>query len=184
MSVAAAFDAVAGEYDAARRRLVPCFGAFYDTVLQLVAEWEPPPRARVLDLGAGTGLLAAMIRAAHPDCVLTLVDLSPAMLDEARRRFAGSADITYEVADYAQACRKARSTWQCRRCRSTIWKIRPSSICSRRCGLRSPRAACLSMPIRCLEPTRHWRPVPAHAGEPRRPPSGRTRRSSRLPRRA
>ena len=56
-----------------------------------------------VDLGAGTGLLAAMLRPAHPDCVLTLVDLSPAMLDEAKRRFAGSADFTYEVADYAQA---------------------------------------------------------------------------------
>jgi SAM-dependent methyltransferase len=103
MSVATAFDTVADEYDAARRRLVPCFADFYGAALQLVAEWGPPSRARVLDLGAGTGLLAAMVRAAHPDCVLTLVDLSPAMLDKARRRFAGAADVTCEVGDYARA---------------------------------------------------------------------------------
>ena len=101
MSVAAAFDAVAGDYDAARRRLVPCFTAFYGAALELVAEWGPPRGARVLDLGAGTGLLAAMVRAACPDSVLTLVDLSPAMLDEARRRFAGAGDVAYHIGDYA-----------------------------------------------------------------------------------
>ena len=103
MDVAAAFDAVAGTYDAARRRLVPCFADFYGTALQLVAEWGPPARTRVLDLGAGTGLLAAMVRAAHPDCALTLVDLSAPMLDEARRRFAGAVDVRFEVGDYARA---------------------------------------------------------------------------------
>ena len=103
MSVAAAFDAVAGDYDAARRRLVPCFAAFYAAALEVVAEWGPPPHARVLDLGAGTGLFAAMVRAAHPDTRLTLVDLAPGMLDEARRRFAGTADVAYVVGDYAAA---------------------------------------------------------------------------------
>lgn len=103
MSVAAAFDAVADEYDAARRRLVPCFAAFYGTAMQLVAEWEPPPRMRVLDLGAGTGLLAAMVHAAHPGCALTLVDVAPAMLDAARRRFADVPGISYVVGDYGQA---------------------------------------------------------------------------------
>ena len=65
MTAAAAFDAVATEYDAARRRLMPCFDGLYGTVLELIAEWGPPRGARVLDLGAGTGLLAAMVRAAR-----------------------------------------------------------------------------------------------------------------------
>lgn len=102
MTVAAAFDAVATDYDAARRRLVPCFEPFYRTVLDLVAEWRPPAGTHVLDLGAGTGLLAAMIRAAHPDTRLMLVDLAPAMLDQARGRFAGATGIEYRVADYAE----------------------------------------------------------------------------------
>jgi tRNA (cmo5U34)-methyltransferase len=104
MSVAAAFDAVAGEYDAARRRLVPCFAAFYGTARELVAEWGPAPGARVLDLGAGTGLLAAMVRASHPDCLLTLVDVAPAMLDQARQRLGEQDGTIFLVADYATAC--------------------------------------------------------------------------------
>src|SRR3954454_16253429 len=102
MSVVAAFDAAARDYDAARRRLVPCFAEFYGTALELVAEWGPPRRARVLDLGAGTGLLATMLRSAHPDCILPLVDLSPGMLEEAGKRFADAADVSYAVADYSQ----------------------------------------------------------------------------------
>jgi SAM-dependent methyltransferase len=70
-------------------------------VLDLIAEWGAPARARVLDLGAGTGLLAAIVRSAHPAALLTLVDAAPAMLDQARRRFAGRGGLTYLVADYA-----------------------------------------------------------------------------------
>ena len=102
MTVARAFDAIATGYDEARRRLVPCFDGFYGAVLELVAESQPPATARVLDLGAGTGLLAAMIRAAHPGALVTLIDAAPAMLDEARRRFAGAAAVEYLVADYAK----------------------------------------------------------------------------------
>src|SRR6478735_191013 len=101
--VAAAFDAAAKDYDAARRRLIPCFDAFYGTVLELIGEWNPPPHARVLDLGAGTGLLAALVRAAYPDTMLHLVDVAPAMLDQARLRFADQRRIEFTVADYAGA---------------------------------------------------------------------------------
>ena len=51
------FDAHAGEYDALRRRLVPPFDAFYGTAVAALELTAAPP-ARVLDLGAGTGLLA------------------------------------------------------------------------------------------------------------------------------
>ena len=85
MSVADAFDAVAGSYDEARRRLVPCFDAFYGTAVQVAA---PPLAAalasgrtpEVLDLGAGTGLLSLLLAAAVPGVRLTLVDAAPGML--------------------------------------------------------------------------------------------------------
>ena len=80
------FDKAAQNYDRARRQLVPCFDDFYGTVLDLIP-CERDATSRILDLGAGTGLLAALIAEAFPRAHLTLVDISDAMLDEARRRF-------------------------------------------------------------------------------------------------
>ena len=102
-AVAAAFDAASSDYDAPRRRLIPCFDAFYGAAIELIAEWGPPPGALLLDLGAGTGLLAALVRGAFPGIRIDLVDVAPAMLELARRRFAGQADVTVTVADYGMA---------------------------------------------------------------------------------
>lgn len=96
MSVADAFDAVAGSYDEARRRLVPCFDAFYGTAVQVAA---PPLEAalasgrtpEVLDLGAGTGLLSLLLAAAVPGVRLTLVDAAPGMLAVATGHLAARA---------------------------------------------------------------------------------------------
>lgn len=102
-AVAAAFDAASSDYDAPRRRLIPCFDAFYGAAIELIAEWGPPPAARVLDLGAGTGLLAALVRGAFPDSRIDLVDVAPAMLERARERFAGQEGVNFTVADYGTA---------------------------------------------------------------------------------
>ncbi|MET8526040.1 methyltransferase domain-containing protein [Micromonospora sp. NPDC005172] len=88
MGVVDVFDAVAGTYDEARRRLVPCFDAFYGAAVEVAT---PPLRAalaagrtpEVLDLGAGTGLLSLLLAAAVPGVRLTLVDAAPAMLARA-----------------------------------------------------------------------------------------------------
>ncbi len=61
--------------------------------------------ARVLDLGAGTGLLSLLIAAVRPDVSLCLVDVSPAMLALAREHLADrhieaevrTADLTDEL---------------------------------------------------------------------------------------
>jgi tRNA (cmo5U34)-methyltransferase len=92
----AAFDAQAADYEAPRRRLIPPFDAFYGTAVAALEMLGRPPR-RVLDLGAGTGLLAARVRAAHPAAELVLVDGAPAMLEQARAQL-GPA-ITTHVAD-------------------------------------------------------------------------------------
>ncbi len=116
-----AFGAHAPDYDRLRRRLVPNFDAFYGAALEIVAEWQAArgdKPLRVLDLGAGTGLFAAMVRERFPKARIHLVDLSAPMLAEAERRFAkakagragtavAAADerpgrVTFAVADYAK----------------------------------------------------------------------------------
>jgi tRNA (cmo5U34)-methyltransferase len=93
------FDAVATGYDEPRRRLVPCFDDFYGTAVAATAAVLRESRLpRVLDLGAGTGLLAGLIARAVPGTELTLVDAAPAMLAVAERRLAGVLHRT-QVAD-------------------------------------------------------------------------------------
>jgi tRNA (cmo5U34)-methyltransferase len=90
------FQAYANDYDAARRRLVPTFDTFYGTAVQALA-LAPTPVIRVLDLGAGTGLLSARVLAEHPNAELVLLDGAPAMLHEARARLGDRA--RYVVGD-------------------------------------------------------------------------------------
>lgn len=94
----ATFDAFATRYDATRRRLVPPFDAFYGTAVDALAMLGRPPR-RVLDLGAGTGLLAAHVATRYPEAELVLVDGAPAMLEQARATLGDRARIV--VADLA-----------------------------------------------------------------------------------
>lgn len=81
------WDAHARDYDDARRRLVPCFDAFYGTVAQLVAT-TAKARPRVLDLGAGTGLLSEQVSAKVSLGALVVQDGSADMLALARQRLA------------------------------------------------------------------------------------------------
>jgi tRNA (cmo5U34)-methyltransferase len=50
----------AATYDSERRRLVPCFDDFYGSAAELVTRCFPSC-PRILDLGAGTGILSAAI---------------------------------------------------------------------------------------------------------------------------
>ncbi len=98
--VKGAFDAAAPGYDALRRQLIPCFDEFYRTTVDVLA-FPDGAAPRILDLGAGTGLLAALLLDRWPRARLTLVDLSAAMLERARARFAGTgARVEIRVADY------------------------------------------------------------------------------------
>jgi tRNA (cmo5U34)-methyltransferase len=95
-----AFDAAATGYDGLRRQLIPCFDDFYGAAVDLLP-FRPGAAPRILDLGAGTGLLAAMLLDRWPRARLTLVDLSGEMLGQARARFAGrDAQVAIRVADY------------------------------------------------------------------------------------
>lgn len=94
------FDEVATVYDQQRRKLIPCFDDFYNTALALAVTATDTPR--ILDLGAGTGLLSAFLLKKFPNASLTLIDLSEKMLEVARERLQSHPDIEYIVADYTQ----------------------------------------------------------------------------------
>jgi tRNA (cmo5U34)-methyltransferase len=88
MNVGEIFDAAAGGYDAARPRLVPCFRPFYAAAVEALPFPEDRP-LRILDLGAGTGLLSALFAVRYPIASFVLVDVAEAMLAKAEERFAG-----------------------------------------------------------------------------------------------
>jgi len=106
MSLRQVFDQASAEYDRLRRKFIPCYDDFYGVALSLL----PRPQAcgdqrpiPILDLGAGTGLFSAMILEAIPCARVTLVDLAPQMLGQARQRLAQQGDrVTILEADYLQ----------------------------------------------------------------------------------
>ena len=93
------FDAHAAQYDALRRRLVPSYDRFYGSAVDALG-LATRPIERVLDLGAGTGLMSAHVLDAHPAATLTLLDGSAAMLERARTLL-GEAIDAVRVGDLA-----------------------------------------------------------------------------------
>jgi tRNA (cmo5U34)-methyltransferase len=78
--------------------LIPCYDQFYGSVMELLP-FESDASIRVLDLGAGTGLLAAWVRRQFPKAALCLLDFSEAMLNQARERL-GNELVEYVLGDY------------------------------------------------------------------------------------
>jgi tRNA (cmo5U34)-methyltransferase len=102
VTVGALFGEAARDYDMARRQLVPGFDRFYGAVLESVPFAEER-EIKVLDLGAGTGLLSAMVAGRFPRSRVTLVDLSVEMLRVARRRLDGKPGrFAFRTMDYAR----------------------------------------------------------------------------------
>jgi tRNA (cmo5U34)-methyltransferase len=102
VSVGAAFDDAAEDYDRARRQLVPGFEGFYGAALESVP-FGRNEHIRVLELGAGTGLLGAMVAERFPRSRVTLVDLSVELLRVARRRLSREPGrFEFRNMDYAR----------------------------------------------------------------------------------
>ena len=87
---AAAFAATAAWYDERRRRLVPPFDAFYGAAVDGLLLARRPLR-RVLDLGAGTGVLSSRVADAYPRAHLVVLDGAQPMLDRAAERLGDRA---------------------------------------------------------------------------------------------
>jgi len=97
----AIFNAYARDYDQPRRRLVPDFDNLYGTVAQVLAlDFAPDEPFRVLDLGAGTGLLGEIVARSFPRASFVLADGAPLMLEQARERFGDDARFEYLHLDF------------------------------------------------------------------------------------
>lgn len=94
---ASVFNSHAAHYDAARSRLIPRFEEFYGTAVEAVSLAGPEVR-RVIDLGAGTGMFAALVREAYPDSHVALFDGATLMLEKARQSL-GDERVTFIEGD-------------------------------------------------------------------------------------
>lgn len=88
----AAFDEQAPIYDEGMqgdhaRALYPCILDEAHRALEGI------PVPSVLDVGCGTGMLSEQLLGAFPSCRLAGIDLSPAMVERARARLAGRAEV-------------------------------------------------------------------------------------------
>jgi tRNA (cmo5U34)-methyltransferase len=95
------FDDVASDYDRYRRMIIPCFGDFYRMIVEAIP-YSSTDSLKVLDLGAGTGLVAAFVLAAFPGAVVVGLDVSEEMVEKARERFAGDGRVRFSIMDYAE----------------------------------------------------------------------------------
>lgn len=94
------FNDVAGSYDEQRRYFIPCFDDFYGTAVALAQADTPEPA--ILDIGAGTGLMSALLLKKYPGASLTLIDVSDQMMEVARQRFPNYSNIEYIIDDFAR----------------------------------------------------------------------------------
>src|SRR6185436_782453 len=76
------------EYDDLIRKLVPAYPAMRPVQLDLLALSVPARGGLILDLGGGTGALAAAIAGRFPGVDVEIWDTDPAMLAAARERCA------------------------------------------------------------------------------------------------
>ncbi|HNX18633.1 MAG TPA: methyltransferase domain-containing protein [Methanoregula sp.] len=95
-----AFDAVATEYDAQREFVIPKMREFYGAAVSGAESKKESPA--ILDVGAGTGLLSALMLEKYPSATITLLDISDKMLTVAKTRFNGRSNVTYRTGDYSQ----------------------------------------------------------------------------------
>ena len=66
MDIQNQFNFIANEYDSNRKYFIPCFDDFYEKTTDFIASNIDKPK-RIIDLGAGTGLLSYFWYQHFPD---------------------------------------------------------------------------------------------------------------------
>ncbi len=101
MTIQSQFNLIADQYDVNRKKFIPCFDDFYETTTKSIISNIAKPK-RILDLGAGTGLLSNFWYQHCLDSEYVLVDIADDMLNVARKRFASIKNVSYQILDYSQ----------------------------------------------------------------------------------
>ena len=101
MNIEEQFNLIAKEYDVNRKKFIPCFDDYYENTTKLIASCIDAPK-RVLDLGAGTGLLTYYWFKECKTAQYVLVDIAEEMLEVSKKRFAGLANVSHQVMDYTK----------------------------------------------------------------------------------
>jgi len=92
------FDRGAKSYDRQRSDVIPNMDQIYTIIAELASSEVPGPK--ILDLGAGTGLLTEQLFKKYSGGSFTLIDISMEMLNIARERFKGNPNFRYIQEDY------------------------------------------------------------------------------------
>lgn len=93
------FNLIAEEYDNNRKKFIPCFDDFYKNTTEFIVSNIGEPK-RIIDLGAGTGLLTYFWYQHYHNSEYVLIDIADEMLNVARKRFDGIENILYQVENY------------------------------------------------------------------------------------
>lgn len=101
MNIEEQFNIIAKEYDVNRKNFIPCFDDYYENTTKLITSNIDVPK-RVLDLGAGTGLLTYYWFKECKTTEYVLVDIAEEMLEISQKRFAGLDNISHQVMDYTK----------------------------------------------------------------------------------
>ena len=99
MDIEKQFNLIAEEYDGNRRKFIPCFDDFYQNTTKFIVSNINEPK-RIIDLGAGTGLLTYFWYQQCPNSEYVLVDIADEMLNVARKRFESIGNVSYQIENY------------------------------------------------------------------------------------
>ena len=99
------FNAHAANYDSQRKLFIPCLEDYYRSGIIYLSSQK---FKKILDLGAGTGLLSQYLYEFFPKAKYTLVDISDKMLSIAKGRFHHLPNFEYLFEDYSKELPKAK----------------------------------------------------------------------------
>jgi tRNA (cmo5U34)-methyltransferase len=101
------FDLTAATYDRDRAKLIPGNDRFYAWAINLLPDAALGQAMRILDLGAGSGILTGLLRQRFPAAHIHLIDFSYPMLELAKQRLnptsAPDPNLTFQHGDYTIA---------------------------------------------------------------------------------